>query len=160
MFEKPDASGRDEDGDRDLEEELVYVVEAPQIVDYPQKKNEESARYQDRKKNLIEKVVRQEKQKRRDEREDDRPYDGGSADMRDLAAGPAVGLLAYLPSHRHADCEGRKEKSQNKSCEKRDYRSGSGQLTPPFHLSLEKDRLLTCACQEVKAAPYATPDEA
>jgi len=114
VHEESEPHRGDEDRDRDLENELVDVMEAPEIVDDPEEKDEKAARDEDGRERLLDRAAGEIEEKERDECEQDRADDSDTADMGDIPARAPVRLLADLETHRDPPHERRKEGTERK----------------------------------------------
>ena len=99
-FEEHETACGDVDRYDDLEEELIHVVEAPEVIDDAEKECEETARDKDRNDCPVKRTAREQEEKRGYESEEHPTYDSDSAYMGYIPAGPPVRFLADLPPYR------------------------------------------------------------
>ena len=112
MHEEREPHRGDEDRNGDLENELVDVMEAPQIVDDAEEKDEKAARDQHGGERLLDRAAGKIEEEEREEREEDRADDPDAADMRDIPARAPVRLLADPQTRRHAPDERREQRAE------------------------------------------------
>ena len=94
VHEEPEPYGGDEYRDRDLENQLIDVMEAPEIVDYPEEKDEKAARDEHGRERPFDGAAGEIEEEERDQREQDRPDDPDPADVGYVPARTAVRLFA------------------------------------------------------------------
>ena len=121
MFEQAKTPDRHEHGYRDLEEELVEVMQGSEIVDDAKEEYRESRRYQDREKDPVDRVPGKQEQEHYHEREHDGTRDGNPADVRYLLPAVAtVRFLGYTPAYRHPYGHGGEDQPQDQRRGERD----------------------------------------